>query len=255
MKQPICAPSNFEEVANVCHRALVFDRGQVVAELSGAELDDRETARRGIGERRPRVDRRGSLQCSRSSHERLSPRAWNSPRCRGRARCSALSGLWAAHIGAVPVHIFFPHPADHVSNPVQFSLAAERQGDRCGAGPGLDGADDGGTHRPDGRIRNACCGTFWLSVCKRSTACLGRSAFVLAGGLCVGLANGILVEVAQIDLFIATLGTGTVIYAIALWHTEGRQIIGALPENFLEINGLFLLGIPITTYYVARLRL
>jgi ribose transport system permease protein len=76
---------------------------------------------------------------------------------------------------------------------------------------------------------------------------------VLAGGLCVGLANGILVEVAQIDSFIATLGTGTVIYAIALWHTEGRQIIGALPENFLEINGLFLLGIPITTYYVAVL--
>ena len=38
--------------------------------------------------------------------------------------------------------------------------------------------------------------------------------------------------------FIATLGTGTVIYAIALWHTEGRQIIGALPENFLEISAL-----------------
>jgi hypothetical protein len=38
LQQPIGAPSNFEEVANVCHRALVFDRGQVVAELSGAEL-------------------------------------------------------------------------------------------------------------------------------------------------------------------------------------------------------------------------
>lgn len=30
--------TDFEEVANVCHRAIVFSRGQVVAELSGVEL-------------------------------------------------------------------------------------------------------------------------------------------------------------------------------------------------------------------------
>ena len=30
--------TDFEEIANVCHRALVFDRGQVVAELSGEQL-------------------------------------------------------------------------------------------------------------------------------------------------------------------------------------------------------------------------
>jgi ribose transport system ATP-binding protein len=30
--------TDFEEVANVCHRVLVFDRGQVVSELSGTEL-------------------------------------------------------------------------------------------------------------------------------------------------------------------------------------------------------------------------
>jgi ribose transport system ATP-binding protein len=30
--------TDFEEVAKVCHRALVFDRGQVVAELSGGDL-------------------------------------------------------------------------------------------------------------------------------------------------------------------------------------------------------------------------
>jgi ribose transport system ATP-binding protein len=33
--------TDFEEVANVCHRALVFDRGRVVAELSGDELTAR----------------------------------------------------------------------------------------------------------------------------------------------------------------------------------------------------------------------
>ena len=30
--------TDFEEVANVCHRALVFSRGKVVSELSGIEL-------------------------------------------------------------------------------------------------------------------------------------------------------------------------------------------------------------------------
>jgi ribose transport system permease protein len=39
---------------------------------------------------------------------------------------------------------------------------------------------------------------------------------VLALGLLFGLLNGLLVEVARIDSFIATLGTGTVVYAVAL---------------------------------------
>ena len=30
--------TDFEEIANVCHRAIVFSRGHVVAELSGVEL-------------------------------------------------------------------------------------------------------------------------------------------------------------------------------------------------------------------------
>ncbi|MGA2795932.1 MAG: hypothetical protein ABSE69_20980 [Roseiarcus sp.] len=30
--------TDFEEVAKVCHRALVFDRGRVVAELAAADL-------------------------------------------------------------------------------------------------------------------------------------------------------------------------------------------------------------------------
>ena len=51
---------------------------------------------------------------------------------------------------------------------------------------------------------------------------------VLACAALVGLFNGILVEVAQIDSFIATLGTGTILYALALWFTDGRQIIGPL---------------------------
>jgi ribose transport system permease protein len=74
---------------------------------------------------------------------------------------------------------------------------------------------------------------------------------VLALGVVTGVLNGILVEVARIDSFIATLGTGTILYALALWHTGGRQMVGVLPDGFLAINATFVLGLPITAYYVV----
>jgi ribose transport system permease protein len=55
---------------------------------------------------------------------------------------------------------------------------------------------------------------------------------------------------AQIDSFIATLGTGTVLYALALWYTEGRQIIGSLPPGFTALYTTQILAIPIAAYYV-----
>ncbi len=73
---------------------------------------------------------------------------------------------------------------------------------------------------------------------------------VLLLGAFVGFLNGLLVEVARIDSFIATLGTGTILYALALWHTGGRQMVGVLPEGFYAINGTFVFGLPITAYYL-----
>ncbi len=78
---------------------------------------------------------------------------------------------------------------------------------------------------------------------------------VLAMGCFLGLLNGLLVELAQIDSFIATLGTGTVLYALALWYTEGRQVIGMLPKGFTSIYTLMPFGIPIAAYYVLTLAL
>ncbi len=75
-------------------------------------------------------------------------------------------------------------------------------------------------------------------------------AVTLLGGLLSGLINGVLVEVAQIDSFIATLGTGTILYSFAMWHTGGRQIMGALPHGFLAINATWFLGLPISAFYV-----
>lgn len=47
---------------------------------------------------------------------------------------------------------------------------------------------------------------------------------VLVGGGLIGLMNALLVELAQVDAFIATLATAQVIYAITYWYTGGRQI-------------------------------
>lgn len=73
---------------------------------------------------------------------------------------------------------------------------------------------------------------------------------VLLLGAALGLINGLLVEVAQIDSFIATLGTGTILYALALWHTGGRQVIGTLPPEFTAIYATSLFGLPIAAFYV-----
>ncbi|MEY9558174.1 ABC transporter permease [Sinorhizobium fredii] len=78
---------------------------------------------------------------------------------------------------------------------------------------------------------------------------------VLLLGAVTGFLNGLLVEVARIDSFIATLGTGTILYALALWHTGGRQVVGVLPEGFYALNGTMVLGLPITGFYVLVLAL
>lgn len=80
-------------------------------------------------------------------------------------------------------------------------------------------------------------------------------AMVLLLGALTGFLNGMLVEVAKIDSFIATLGTGTVLYALALWHTGGRQMVGTLPEGFYDISTTFVFGLPITGYYLLAITL
>ncbi len=78
---------------------------------------------------------------------------------------------------------------------------------------------------------------------------------VLLLGAFMGMLNGLLVEVAKIDSFIATLGTGTVLYALALWHSGGRQIVGVVPDNFYALNTTMVFGLPITGYYVIVIAL
>lgn len=77
--------------------------------------------------------------------------------------------------------------------------------------------------------------------------------FVLACALLYGYINGILVAFADIDAFVATLGSGTVLYGVALWYSDSRQIVGELPDRFYDIYGIQFFSIPIGAFYVLAL--
>jgi ribose transport system permease protein len=81
---------------------------------------------------------------------------------------------------------------------------------------------------------------------------------VLTGGILIGVVNGLLVELAQVDAFIATLGTGTLLYATSLWITRGTQVVdsrGVIPDAFWSIASAQLLGIPGPFLFVVALTL
>lgn len=72
----------------------------------------------------------------------------------------------------------------------------------------------------------------------------------------VGLVNGLLVEFAQIDSFIATLGTGSVLYALSGWITHGGRLvppIEGLPKGFTNLMNGHFLGLPIGAFYIIGL--
>ncbi|MDF2255121.1 ABC transporter permease [Streptantibioticus ferralitis] len=79
---------------------------------------------------------------------------------------------------------------------------------------------------------------------------------VILGGAVVGALNGVIVEFGQIDSFIATLGTGSVLYAFTGWITGGARVVpGArgLPTAFTDIYDSKFLGLPVPAFYVLGL--
>lgn len=71
---------------------------------------------------------------------------------------------------------------------------------------------------------------------------------VLLIGSLIGFINGILVTRVGIDSFIATLGVGNVLYGLAFWYSDGKQVIGELPEGFKNLNSS--IGILPTTFMI-----
>ncbi|MCB5178366.1 ABC transporter permease [Streptomyces sp. SMC 277] len=76
---------------------------------------------------------------------------------------------------------------------------------------------------------------------------------VVAGGLVAGVVNGVVVEFARIDSFIATLGTGSIMYAVTGLLTDGSRIVPGpqgLPPGFTALYDARFLGLPVPAFYV-----
>ncbi|OIK02217.1 ABC transporter permease [Streptomyces monashensis] len=79
---------------------------------------------------------------------------------------------------------------------------------------------------------------------------------VIVGGAVVGAVNGVVVEFGRIDSFIATLGTGSMLYAVTGWVTGGGRIVpgpGGLPASFTDVYDSRLLALPLPAFYVLGL--
>ncbi len=79
---------------------------------------------------------------------------------------------------------------------------------------------------------------------------------VVLGGALVGVLNGVIVEYVRIDSFIATLGTGSMMYAVTGWITDGSRIVpgpDGLPTAFTGLYDSRFLGLPLPAYYVLAL--
>jgi ribose transport system permease protein len=64
---------------------------------------------------------------------------------------------------------------------------------------------------------------------------------LIVGGA-LGLLNGVLVVIFQLNSFIATLGTATVIGGLTTWYSGGQTIVGSFAPAFLNIGSVQLLG-------------
>lgn len=76
---------------------------------------------------------------------------------------------------------------------------------------------------------------------------------VIVMGALIGLINGLLVEYAKIDSFIATLGIGTILYGLGAWYTNGIQLVGDLPVLFTGINDTTIFSLPLPAIFLAFL--
>jgi ribose transport system permease protein len=78
-------------------------------------------------------------------------------------------------------------------------------------------------------------------------------AITIGIGALVGLINGLLVEYAKIDSFIATLGVGTILYGLGAWYTNGAQVIGDVSPYFTGINDTTIFNVPLPAIFAAVL--
>ncbi len=243
--------TDFEEIANICHRAIVFSRGLPVAELTGVELSTESLIQAAsAGEAAEDHDARYRIQ-RRRAHQGRTPRAFP-----GAEAGPAGPDLWPCAPDAGLILVFsllLPN-----TFPTLLNLRSILSDKAIIALLSLAAMIPMVAGRIDLTVGYGIVLWHILAISLQTMYGLPwpmAVAIVLILGIVVGALNGLLVEVARIDSFIATLGTGTILYALALWHTGGRQMVGQLPDAFYAINGTFVFGLPITAFYVLAVTL
>lgn len=73
---------------------------------------------------------------------------------------------------------------------------------------------------------------------------------VLGAGAAIGMVNGLLVVRLRMDSFIATLGTGMLVFGATEWYSGNVVIYGDLPRSFLDIGQGQLGPVPLPFVYV-----
>lgn len=79
---------------------------------------------------------------------------------------------------------------------------------------------------------------------------IGLAIFIALGmGAIVGVINGLIMTVFDVDSLIATLGTGTVLGGVVLWISNSNTISGVSSAWVNLVVGTRVLGVPLEFYY------
>jgi ribose transport system permease protein len=106
----------------------------------------------------------------------------------------------------------------------------------------------GGIDLSLGYIVGLCSITAGILIKNVGMPVLPAVVITLAAGALIGLVNGFVVQVIKVPAFIATLGTGYIIYGLAQIVSQGRDI-NRLPQAFLALGRFEFLGINTTVAF------
>ena len=163
----IVVSTDFEEVAHICHRALVFSQGRIVAELAGDAAHHLIPAPRSQRTTGGLMNSIKSTALEPTRHE-LAGLGWGARL----GRWIPVYGLVILTVGADPP-LLVP-PATDLPDPAQSALDRLRQGDHCACCRSASWCRwrRGGSISPSATA--SCSGTSWPSACRPCTAYPGH---------------------------------------------------------------------------------
>jgi ABC-type sugar transport system ATPase subunit/ribose/xylose/arabinose/galactoside ABC-type transport system permease subunit len=247
----LCASSDYEQLAAICGRVLIFSEGSVIATLTGAQITKEAIAERSLGgsqiQRGSRVSNKGEIEVASGKEAPSSVAKQFIPR----AEQFGLIVVWLAMVAA-----FGYLQPDTFLTWANLSTILGSQAVLVVVTLGL--------------LIPLTANDFDLSIAYTMTlssmlvAVLNVNYGVgigwaivaaLVAGLIIGLANGLLITIFRIHSLIVTLGVGTFLHGVTLWMSDSMTISGVSNTliNAVIVQRLF--GIPLEFYYAIGIAL